>query len=48
MPDVWEDELHNVIQMSFATTAPMSSQDVDGINFPEQISPVFANYISSI
>ncbi|RDX65824.1 Transcription factor bHLH49, partial [Mucuna pruriens] len=30
LPDVWEDELHNVVQMSFATTAPMSSQDVDG------------------
>ncbi|XP_027360346.1 transcription factor bHLH49-like isoform X2 [Abrus precatorius] len=30
LPDVWEDELHNVVQMSFATTAPLSSQDVDG------------------
>ncbi|CAI8595577.1 unnamed protein product [Vicia faba] len=30
MPDMWEDELHNVIQMSFATTAPTSNQDVDG------------------
>ncbi|RYR56402.1 hypothetical protein Ahy_A05g022113 [Arachis hypogaea] len=31
VPDVWEDELHNVVQMSFATTtAPMSTQDVDG------------------
>ncbi|KAI4314034.1 hypothetical protein L6164_026977 [Bauhinia variegata] len=29
LPDVWEDELHNVVQMSYATTAPMSSQDVD-------------------
>ncbi|KAI4357943.1 hypothetical protein L6164_001857 [Bauhinia variegata] len=28
--DVWEDELHNVVQMSYATTAPMSSQDIDG------------------
>ncbi|XP_045818999.1 transcription factor bHLH49-like isoform X1 [Trifolium pratense] len=30
MPDVWEDELHNVVHMSFATTAPSTSQDVDG------------------
>ncbi|CAJ1931765.1 unnamed protein product [Sphenostylis stenocarpa] len=30
LSDVWEDELHNVVQMSFATTAPLSSQDVDG------------------
>ncbi|XP_058775650.1 transcription factor bHLH49-like [Vicia villosa] len=30
MPEMWEDELHNVIQMSFATTAPTSNQDVDG------------------
>ncbi|KAG5051597.1 hypothetical protein JHK87_003795 [Glycine soja] len=30
LPDVWEDELHNVVQMSFATTAPPTSQDVDG------------------
>ncbi|KAL2349075.1 hypothetical protein Fmac_003075 [Flemingia macrophylla] len=30
LPEVWEDELHNVVQMSFATTAPLSSQDVDG------------------
>lgn len=36
MPDVWADELHNVVQMSFATTAPMSSQDVDGINSPNK------------
>ncbi|XP_061340718.1 transcription factor bHLH49 [Gastrolobium bilobum] len=30
LPEVWEDELHNVVQMSFAPTAPLSSQDVDG------------------
>ncbi|KAK7367314.1 hypothetical protein VNO80_09323 [Phaseolus coccineus] len=30
LSDVWEDELHNVVQMSFATTAPLSNQDVDG------------------
>ncbi|TKY69484.1 Transcription factor bHLH49 [Spatholobus suberectus] len=30
LPEVWEDELHNVVQMSFAATAPLSSQDVDG------------------
>ncbi|KAK7275069.1 hypothetical protein RIF29_16176 [Crotalaria pallida] len=30
LPDVWEDELHNVVQMSFAPTAPLNSQDVDG------------------
>ncbi|KAJ7953982.1 transcription factor bHLH49 [Quillaja saponaria] len=28
--DAWEDELHNVVQMSFPTTAPLNSQDVDG------------------
>ncbi|KAE9605625.1 putative transcription factor bHLH family [Lupinus albus] len=30
LPDVWEDELHNVVQMSYAPNAPLSSQDVDG------------------
>ncbi|KAF7827919.1 transcription factor bHLH49 [Senna tora] len=30
LPDVWEDELHNVVQMSFPTTAPLSSQDAEG------------------
>lgn len=37
MPDVWADELHNVVQMSFATTAPMSSQDVDGTTAANQM-----------
>ncbi|KAF7808983.1 transcription factor bHLH49 [Senna tora] len=31
LPDMWEDELHNVVQMSFPTTAAPSSQDADGI-----------------
>lgn len=30
VPKVWEDELHNVVQMSYGTTAPSSSQDPDG------------------
>lgn len=31
VPKVWEDELHNVVQMSYGTTAPSSSQDPDGV-----------------
>lgn len=27
LPNVWEDELHNVVQMSYGTNAPLSSQD---------------------
>nr|KYP38419.1 Transcription factor bHLH49 [Cajanus cajan] len=34
LPEVWEDELHNVVQMSFAATAPVSNQDVDGMHSP--------------
>ncbi|XP_028761875.1 transcription factor bHLH49 [Neltuma alba] len=30
LPEMWEDELHNVVQMSYAPTAPLSSQDEDG------------------
>ncbi|XP_024934325.3 transcription factor bHLH49 isoform X1 [Ziziphus jujuba] len=30
LPNVWEDELNNVVQMSFGTSAPPSSHDVDG------------------
>ncbi|WVZ09406.1 hypothetical protein V8G54_013936 [Vigna mungo] len=30
LSDVWDDELHNVVQMSFATTAPLSNENVDG------------------
>jgi hypothetical protein len=33
LPNVWEDELHNVVQMSYGTNAPLSSQDADGIIF---------------
>ncbi|XP_019433557.1 PREDICTED: transcription factor bHLH49-like isoform X2 [Lupinus angustifolius] len=37
IPDGWEDELHNVVQMnfapmSFAPSAPLNSEDVDGIH----------------
>ncbi|XP_057962695.1 transcription factor bHLH49 isoform X2 [Malania oleifera] len=28
--NVWEDELHNVVQMSFGASAPSDSQDVNG------------------
>ncbi|XP_030956820.1 transcription factor bHLH49 [Quercus lobata] len=30
LPNVWEDELHNVVQMSYGTSATPNSQDVDG------------------
>ncbi|XP_054790502.1 transcription factor bHLH49-like isoform X2 [Prosopis cineraria] len=30
LPEMWEDELHNVVQMSHAQTAPPSSQEEDG------------------
>ncbi|KAE8023079.1 hypothetical protein FH972_008828 [Carpinus fangiana] len=30
LPNVWEDELHNVVQMSYGTSAPLNSQDADG------------------
>lgn len=30
LPNVWEDELHNVIHMSYGTSAPLNSQDADG------------------
>jgi hypothetical protein len=33
LPNVWEDELHNVVQMSYGTSAPLNSQDADGIIF---------------
>ncbi|KAJ4710674.1 transcription factor bHLH49 [Melia azedarach] len=31
VPNVWEDELHNVVQMSYGTSVPPDSQDVNGI-----------------
>ena len=31
LPNVWEDELHNIIQMSYGTSAPPNGQDADGI-----------------
>ncbi|XP_019460637.1 PREDICTED: transcription factor bHLH49-like [Lupinus angustifolius] len=37
LPDVWEDELHNVVQMSYAPNAPLNSQDVDGNVAPNQM-----------
>ncbi|XP_027913675.1 transcription factor bHLH49 [Vigna unguiculata] len=30
LSDAWDDELHNVVQMSFATTTSLSNQHVDG------------------
>lgn len=30
LPNVWEDELHNVIQMSFGTNGPPNSQELNG------------------
>lgn len=33
LPNVWEDELHNVVQMSYGTSTPLNSQDADGIIF---------------
>ncbi|MED6149143.1 hypothetical protein PIB30_059627 [Stylosanthes scabra] len=30
LPEVWDDELHNVVQMTFPTPAPPSCQDLDG------------------
>ncbi|KAL1370455.1 hypothetical protein HN51_000718 [Arachis hypogaea] len=30
LPEVWDDELHNVVQMTFPTSAPPSCQDLDG------------------
>lgn len=34
LPNVWEDELNNVVQMSFGAsrTSPDDNQDVDGIS----------------
>ncbi|KAB5544705.1 hypothetical protein DKX38_012817 [Salix brachista] len=29
LPNVWDDELHNVVQMSYGTSAPHDSQDVN-------------------
>ncbi|GMH01831.1 hypothetical protein Nepgr_003670 [Nepenthes gracilis] len=29
LPNVWEDELHNVVQMGFSASAPLSSQDIN-------------------
>ncbi|XP_031278985.1 transcription factor bHLH49 isoform X1 [Pistacia vera] len=34
VPNVWEDELHNVVQMSYGTSAPPDSQDVNGSMTP--------------
>ncbi|OVA15415.1 Myc-type [Macleaya cordata] len=30
MPNVWDDELHNVIQMSFGANVPFNGQDLNG------------------
>uniref|UniRef100_A0A5B6Z6Z5 Uncharacterized protein n=2 Tax=Davidia involucrata TaxID=16924 RepID=A0A5B6Z6Z5_DAVIN len=30
VPTVWEDELNNVVQMGFNSSAPLSSQDLSG------------------
>ncbi|KAK9277390.1 hypothetical protein L1049_006933 [Liquidambar formosana] len=30
LPNVWEDELHNVVQMSFGNNAPHNSQELNG------------------
>ncbi|KAM1085485.1 hypothetical protein FF1_011298 [Malus domestica] len=37
LPNVWEDELHNVVQMSYGAGTPPSSQDVDGSTPPGQM-----------
>ncbi|KAM1065270.1 hypothetical protein ACFX13_021161 [Malus domestica] len=37
LPNVWEDELHNVVQMSYGGSTPPSSQDVDGPTPPGQM-----------
>ncbi|XP_011009204.1 PREDICTED: transcription factor bHLH49 [Populus euphratica] len=29
LPNVWDDELHNVVQMTYGTSAPQDSQDVN-------------------
>ncbi|KAM5567527.1 hypothetical protein ABKV19_015548 [Rosa sericea] len=34
LPNVWEDELQNVFQMSYGTGTPSNSQDVDGSGIP--------------
>ncbi|KAL6190216.1 hypothetical protein ACLB2K_036614 [Fragaria x ananassa] len=34
VPNVWEDELQNVFQMSYGTGTPSNSQDVDGSGTP--------------
>lgn len=34
LPNAWEDELHNVVQMSFGTTASDNSQDLNGNHPP--------------
>lgn len=34
LPNVWEDELQNVFQMSYGTGTPSNSQDVDGSGTP--------------
>lgn len=35
--NVWEDELHNVVQMSYGTSAPSDSQDVNGSTPPDHM-----------
>ncbi|CAL8994792.1 unnamed protein product [Prunus brigantina] len=37
LPNVWEDELHNVVQMSYGASTPTGSQDVDGSGTPGQM-----------
>ncbi|KAB2624389.1 transcription factor bHLH49-like [Pyrus ussuriensis x Pyrus communis] len=41
LPNVWEDELHNVVQMSYGGSTPPSSQDVDGSTPPGQMKVPF-------
>lgn len=30
VPDVWDGELHNIVQMGFSTSGPLNSQDLSG------------------
>ena len=48
LPNVWEDELHNVVQMNYGTSAPSDSQDVNGITpFYKRLAACLIGQMSS-
>ncbi|XP_038693566.1 transcription factor bHLH49-like isoform X2 [Tripterygium wilfordii] len=42
LPNVWDDELHNVVQMGLAASAPSDSQDVN-VEATQTCTPIFMN-----